>query len=104
MDPAQKTEENRVKGCQSSVWFDITCKDGKLYFDADSDSLIVKGLVAILHQLLNGQPAEAFGNVNLSLFETLGFWRHLSSQRSNGLTAMVAHLRAAAAECAQGKV
>ena len=104
MDPAQKTEENRVKGCQSSVWFDITCKDGKLYFDADSDSLIVKGLVAILHQLLNGQPAEVFADVNLSLFETLGFWRHLSSQRSNGLTAMVAHLRAAAAECAQGKV
>jgi len=53
MDPT-KDEENRVKGCQSSVWFDITCKDGRLYFDADSDSLIVKGLVAILHQLLNG--------------------------------------------------
>ena len=103
MDPAQKTEENRVKGCQSSVWFDITCQDGKLYFDADSDSLIVKGLVAILHQLLNGQPAEAFFDLNLNLFETLGFWRHLSSQRSNGLTAMVAHLKAAAAECAQAK-
>jgi len=103
MDPTQKTEENRVKGCQSSVWFDITCKDGRLYFDADSDSLIVKGLVAILHQLLNGQPVESFADVNLTVFETLGFWRHLSSQRSNGLTAMVAHLRAAAAECAQGK-
>ncbi|HAE84890.1 MAG TPA: Fe-S metabolism protein SufE [Anaerolineaceae bacterium] len=103
MDPTQKTEENRVKGCQSSVWFDITCKDGRLYFDADSDSLIVKGLVAILHQLLNGQPVESFADVNLTVFETLGFWRHLSSQRSNGLTAMVAHLRAAAAECAQAK-
>ena len=103
MDPTQKTEENRVKGCQSSVWFDITCKDGRLYFDADSDSLIIKGLVAILHQLLNGQPVESFADVNLTVFETLGFWRHLSSQRSNGLTAMVAHLRAAAAECAQGK-
>lgn len=103
MEPAQKTEENRVKGCQSSVWFDITCQAGKLYFDADSDSLIVKGLVAILHQLLNGQPVESFADVNLTVFETLGFWRHLSSQRSNGLTAMVAHLKAAAAECAQAK-
>jgi cysteine desulfuration protein SufE len=104
LDPAKKVDDNLVRGCQSSVWFDITCKDGKLYFAADSDSLIVKGLIAILHQLLDGQPAETFIDVNLTVFETLGFWRHLSSQRSNGLTAMVAHLRAAAAECAQGKV
>lgn len=103
MNPELKTEENRVKGCQSSVWFAITCQDGHLYFEADSDSLIVKGLVAILHQLLNGQPAEAFLDVNLSLFETLGFWRHLSSQRSNGLTAMIAHLKAAADDCIKGK-
>jgi len=103
LDPAKKVDENLVRGCQSSVWFDITCQDGRLYFDADSDSLIVKGLIAILHQLLNGQPAEAFADVNLTVFETLGFWRHLSSQRSNGLTAMVARLKAAAADCAQGK-
>ena len=98
-----KDNEHLVKGCQSSVWFATECREGRLYFQTDSDSLIVKGLVAILHQLLNGQPAEAFADLNLNLFETLGFWRHLSSQRSNRLTAMVAHLRAAAAECAQTK-
>ena len=68
--------------------------------EADSDSLIVKGLAALLFELLNGQPAEAYATVDLSLFDTLGFWRHLSSQRSNGLTAMVSFLKSAAEECA----
>ncbi|HOE34338.1 MAG: SufE family protein [Chloroflexi bacterium] len=99
--PAElKSEEHRVKGCQSSVWFATECREGRLYFQTDSDSLIVKGLAALLFELLNGQPAEAYATVDLSLFDTLGFWRHLSSQRSNGLTAMVSFLKSAAEECA----
>jgi len=99
--PAElKDDEHLVKGCQSSVWFVTECREGSLYFQADSDSLIVKGLAALLQELLNGQPAEAYQNVDLSLFETLGFWRHLSSQRSNGLTAMVSFLKTAAGDCA----
>ncbi|NLB70879.1 MAG: SufE family protein [Chloroflexi bacterium] len=99
MDPTLKTDDRLVQGCQSSVWFDIHCQEGRLLFSADSDSVVVKGMVAVLNQTLNGQPAEDVLQANLDFFETLGLWRHISSQRSNGLTAMVGHLKQAAAEC-----
>jgi cysteine desulfuration protein SufE len=99
MKPENKVDKNLVKGCQSSVWFDVNCQDGIMVFEADSDSLVVKGMVAILYKLFNHQPAKDVLEADLSLFEELGLWRHLSSQRSNGLTAMVAHLKAKAAEC-----
>lgn len=99
MDPATKVEQNLVKGCQSSVWFDVNCKDGIISFEADSDSLVVKGMVAVLHKLFHLQPAKDVLEADLSLFEELGLWRHISSQRSNGLTAMMAHLKAQAARC-----
>lgn len=99
MDPTLKTDDCLVQGCQSSVWFDIHCQEGRLLFSADSDSVVVKGMVAVLNQTLNGQPAEDVLQANLDFFETLGLWRHISSQRSNGLTAMVGHLKQAAAEC-----
>ncbi len=93
MPQVLKTEENLVKGCQSSVWFDIRCENGKINFDADSDSLIVKGIVAIVDYLYNGQSAEDVLKADLSIFEELGLWQHLSSQRGNGLMAMLAHLK-----------
>ena len=99
MKPENKVDENLVKGCQSSVWFDVNCQDGMMVFEADSDSLVVKGMVAILYKLFNHQPAKDVLEADLSLFEEIGLWRHLSSQRSNGLTAMVAHLKAKAADC-----
>jgi len=99
MKPENKVDENLVKGCQSSVWFDVNCQDGMMVFEADSDSLVVKGMVAILYKLFNHQPAKDVLEADLNLFEELGLWRHLSSQRSNGLTAMVAHLKAKAADC-----
>lgn len=99
MKPENKVNENLVKGCQSSVWFDVNCQDGMMVFEADSDSLVVKGMVAILYKLFNHQPAKDVLEADLSLFEELGLWRHLSSQRSNGLTAMVAHLKSKAADC-----
>jgi cysteine desulfuration protein SufE len=102
MDPALKTSVNLVKGCQSSVWFATRCEDQKLYIQAESDSLIIKGIVAILVKLLSGQPASEIEHANLTLFETLGLWRHLSSQRSNGVTAMLAHLKQSAALCKPG--
>ena len=70
-----------------------------MVFSADSDSLIVKGMVAILNEMLHGQPAEDVLKADLTFFETLGLWHHISSQRSNGLTAMLAHLKLAAADC-----
>ena len=99
MKPENKVDENLVKGCQSSVWFDVNCQDGMIVFEADSDSLVVKGMVAILYKLFNHQSARDVLEADLGLFEELGLWRHLSSQRSNGLTAMVAHLKAKAADC-----
>ena len=99
MKPENKVEKNLVKGCQSSVWFDVNCQDGTMVFEADSDSLVVKGMVAVLYKLFNNQPAKDVLDADLSFFEELGLWRHISSQRSNGLTAMVAHLKAKAADC-----
>lgn len=99
MDPALKTDDRLVLGCQSNVWFDINCLEGKLVFTADSDSLIVKGMVAVLNEILNDQPAEDVLQADMSFFETLGLWRHISSQRSNGLTAMMGHIKQAAADC-----
>ncbi|MEA4810963.1 MAG: SufE family protein [Anaerolineaceae bacterium] len=103
MNPALKTDENKVKGCQSSVWFAISCKDEHIFFEADSDSLIIKGIVSILQKLLSGQPALEVEHADLTIFNTLGLWKHLSSQRSNGVTSMLAHLRAAAVLCGEGK-
>ncbi len=99
MNPEKKVDRNLVKGCQSSVWFDVDCQDGLMVFEADSDSLVVKGMVAVLYKLFNNQPAKDVLEADLSFFEELGLWRHISSQRSNGLTAMVAHLKAKAADC-----
>lgn len=99
MKPENKVDENLVKGCQSSVWFDVNCQDGMIVFEADSDSLVVKGMVAVLYKLFNHQSAKDVLEADLGLFEELGLWHHLSSQRSNGLTAMVAHLKAKAADC-----
>lgn len=94
-----KTEQNLVKGCQSSVWFNIRCENHKVFFEADSDSLIVKGIVAVVDKLFNGQTAEDLLTADLSFFETVGLWRHLSAQRSNGVSAMLAHLKKAATDC-----
>ena len=99
MKPESKVEGNLVKGCQSSVWFDVDCQDGLMVFEADSDSLVVKGMVAVLYKLFNNQPAKDVLEADLTFFEELGLWRHISSQRSNGLTAMLAHLKAEAASC-----
>ena len=99
MKPENKTDGNLVKGCQSSVWFKVDCQDGIMVFEADSDSLVVKGMVAVLHKLFNNQPARDVLEADLSFFEELGLWRHISSQRGNGLAAMVAHLKAKAADC-----
>lgn len=101
LDEAYKKDEHLIKGCQSSVWFVINCKEGKLKLAADSDSLIVKGIVAILQRMLSGQPAQAILEADLILFEKLGLWNHLSSQRSTGVTAILAHLKAAAEKCRQ---
>jgi len=95
-----KTEDIIVRGCQSTVWLQRECRDGKVYLQADSDSLIVKGLAALLMQVFSGQDAVDITLAELTFFEETGLNSHLSSQRSNGLLAMVEEIRKFAADCA----
>lgn len=103
LDTKQKSEANLVKGCQSSVWFYIRCKEDKLFIEADSDSLIVKGIAAVLVQLFSGQKANEILATDIGFIEQIGLWRQLSSQRGNGLTAMLTHIRASAEACSEQK-
>jgi cysteine desulfuration protein SufE len=94
-----KTEDIIVRGCQSTVWLHRECRDGKVFLQADSDSLIVKGLAALLMQVFSGQDAEAITQAELIFFEETGLNSHLSSQRSNGLLAMVEEICKFASDC-----
>ncbi len=100
---AYRTEENNVRGCQSTVWLHRECRDGVMYLQSDSNSLIVKGLSALLMQVFSGQPAGEVVKADLAFFEETGLSKHLSSQRTNGLMAMIEKIKAFAAECASGK-
>ena len=98
-----KTEENIVRGCQSTVWLHKECEGGTLELQADSDSLIVKGLAALLMQVYSGQLAEEAVTAELSFFDETGLNKHLSSQRTNGLMAMIEEIRKFAIRCAAGE-
>ena len=90
---ADKTEQNLIDGCQSRVWIVCEEKDGKLHFRADSDALIVKGLVALVLQVVNDhRPVEIYA-ADLYFIERIGLRDHLSPTRSNGLLAMVKQIR-----------
>ena len=103
--PAEyRTEENIVRGCQSTVWLQRDCEDGKVLLQADSDSLIVKGLAALLMKVYSGQTPETVLQADLSFFEGTGLSKHLSSQRANGLMAMINEIKAFAVQCAAGEV
>ena len=90
----EKTAENKVQGCVSQVWL-VTERDGnQLSYRGESDALIVRGLVAILIRLYSGRPAEEIAATDaISIFDELGLREHLSTQRSNGLVAMVNRIR-----------
>ena len=89
LDEALKVESNKVKGCASQVWLHFSVSD-TLYFDGDSDAVIVKGLIAILRKLYNGTPIDEIKNISAwDNLKRLGLDDHLSSQRSNGVKAMV---------------
>ncbi len=95
-----KTDENLVRGCQSSVWLYSRCAEGVFYMDADSDSLIVRGIAALLVDVLSGQPVQEVTAADLSFIDTIGMWKNLSSSRNNGLMAMLEHIRISARACA----
>ena len=93
MSEAQKTEENLIKGCQSKVWLHAELRDGLLYFVADSDAIITKGIVALLIRVFSGQSPADILNANFDFIDEIGLSQHLSPTRSNGLLSMVKQIR-----------
>ncbi len=94
LDNEFKTEENIIKGCQSLVWLHASMKDGIIQFEADSDAIIVRGLVSMLVKVLSGHTPEQISNTDLYFLQKIGLHKHLAQTRSNGLASMVKQMRA----------
>ena len=89
-----KNDSNLIDGCQSRVWLQCDLVDGKLQFTADSDALIVKGIIALLIQVLSGHTPNEILDADLYFIDKIGLKEHLSPTRSNGLLAMVKQIKA----------
>jgi cysteine desulfuration protein SufE len=89
MDESQKTESNKIKGCQSQVWLHAELSGDKILFSADSDASIVKGIIALLVQVYSGCSPDEILSIKPTFLEEIGLKEHLSMSRANGLTAMV---------------
>jgi cysteine desulfuration protein SufE len=88
-----KTEENIIKGCQSRVWLNAKKVDENLVFEADSEAIIVKGLVAILVRILSNHKPEEIAKADLYFIDKIGMTSHLAQTRSNGLASMVKKMK-----------
>ena len=88
-----KTEQNLIDGCQSRVWLQADLVDGKVQFQAESDALIVKGIVALLLRVFNNQSPKDILDADLYFIEQIGLREHLSPTRSNGLLAMLKQMK-----------
>ncbi len=88
-----KNEQNLIDGCQSRVWLQADLVDGKIIFQAESDALIVKGIVTLLIKVLSGHTPDKILNADLYFIEKIGLKEHLSPTRSNGLLAMIKQMR-----------
>ena len=93
LDEKYKIESNLIDGCQSRVWLQAGYVDGKINFTAESDALIVKGIVALLIRVLSGHTPQEILDADLYFIEKIGLKEHLSPTRSNGLLAMVKQMR-----------
>lgn len=93
IDPALKTDDHLIRGCQSQVWLNAEMKDGKVHFTADSDAIITKGIIATLVRVLNDQSPESIVNADLHFIDEIGLKEHLSPTRSNGLLAMIKQMK-----------
>lgn len=94
LDAKYMADDFLVKGCQSKVWLHAYEKDGRIYFEADSNTAITKGIIALLVRILSGQKAADVANAPLNFIDKINLRAHLSSQRSNGLTAMIQRMKA----------
>ncbi|WP_296261150.1 SufE family protein [uncultured Phocaeicola sp.] len=93
LDEKYKTEQNLIDGCQSRVWLQADWAEGKIIFQAESDALIVKGIIALLIKVLSGHTPDEILNADLYFIDRIGLKEHLSPTRSNGLLAMVKQMR-----------
>lgn len=93
LDAKYKLEENIIKGCQSTVWLVANFENGKVYFKADSDAVIVKGLVSLLIKVLSGLTPDEILQAKLGVLQDIGMMSHLAQTRSNGLRAMIQQMK-----------
>ena len=93
LDEKYKTEQNLIDGCQSRVWLQADWVEGKIIFQAESDALIVKGIIALLIKVLSGHTPDEILDADLYFIDRIGLKEHLSPTRSNGLLAMVKQMR-----------
>ncbi len=93
MDEELKTEDNIIKGCQSKVWLTAEYKDDKVYFTADSNTDITKGLISLLIRVLSGQTPDTILNTELNFVEKIGMGQVIGSQRSNGFNSMIKQMK-----------
>lgn len=104
LDEKYKTEQNLIDGCQSRVWLQADMEDGNVVFQAESDALIVKGIIALLIKVVSGHTPDEILNSDLYFIEKIGLKEHLSPTRSNGLLAMVKQMRMYALLSKQNKL
>ena len=93
IDPPYKTEEYVIKGCQSKVWLHAELKDGKIFYTADSDAIITKGIIALLIKVLSGREPAEIANADLYFIDEIGLKENLSPTRSNGLVSMLKQMK-----------
>lgn len=89
----KKTDEYRIDGCQSRVWLDVSEKDGNLYFAADSDAIITKGIISLLIGVYSGSPAAEIAADDFGFVEEIGLRENLSPTRANGLASMIEKIK-----------
>jgi len=93
LEDKYKIDENRVRGCQSTVYLVADYKDGKIFYKAESDAVIVKGLISMLIRVLSGQTPDEITEAKLAFIREIGMMTHLAQTRSNGLLAMVKQMK-----------
>ncbi len=93
LEEKYKVEENIIKGCQSTVWLTSHYKNGKVFYKADSDAIIVKGLISMLIKVLSGHKPDEILNAKLDFIRDIGMMTHLAQTRSNGLLSMVKQIK-----------
>ena len=93
IDPSHRTEKYLIEGCQSRVWIDARLEDGKVYYTADSDAIIVKGIIALLVRVMNGRTPQEIIDADFYFIEAIGLKENLSPTRGNGLLAAIKQMR-----------